>query len=263
MSGYPDGYEPRLFLAKAVQELGANVTFDNPATVVIDGEEQQLPGFHVNGKRIIYLLDNRMPYLHWQTAEALQLSSDPMTYVFCAQKRDADQYECFHWLPLAVTPGYIHKRGIPSYDFSFVGYLNDEPRKALMERIQEQFTHNIQSGVFAAEAIDVYISGRVGLNIPAYVGGKYAYDVNMRVFEIPALKVPLLTADVEGMADLGFRHGVNCLMYRSGVELERFMELLIVNDLLRESIADKGYQLVTREHTYRHRAQQLLSILEG
>jgi hypothetical protein len=262
MSDYPDGHEPRLFIAKEVEKSGAQVTFDSPV-VKHDGEQKELPGFYVNGKRIIYLLDNRMPYLHWQTEAALKASKSKNTFVFCAQKKDAEKYKKFHWLPLAVTPGYIHKYGFPSYDFSFVGYLNDEPRKALMERVKQKFEGNICSGVFGMDAIDAYISGRVGLNIPAYVGSKYDYDINMRVFEIAGLRLPLLTAEQPGMVELGFIQGVNCLMYRNGAELMRFMEILLNNEPLRNSIGLAGYELVTGEHTYHHRAEQLLSIIGG
>ena len=45
--------------------------------------------------------------------------------------------------------------------------------------------------------------------------------------------------------------------------LDNFMEIMINNESLRESIAESGYSLVTKEHTYAHRAQQLLNILEG
>jgi hypothetical protein len=262
MSDYPAGHEPRLFLAKEVEARGAQVTFDSPV-VKVDGEQKELPGFYVNGKRIIYLLDNRMPYLEWQTKAALKASKSKNTFVFCAQKKDADKYKKFHWLPLAITPGYVHKRAIAEYDFSFVGYLNDDPRKALMERVQAKFTSNIQSGVFGADAIDVYISGRVGLNIPAYVGAKCAYDINMRVFEIAALKLPLLTMEQPGMTDIGFANGLNCMMYRNGVELMRWLEVMLVNEPFRDEVADNGHRLVTNEHTYAHRAQQLLNILEG
>jgi hypothetical protein len=261
-NSYPDGHEPRLFIAKEVQRAGAQVTFDSP-TVKHDGEQKTLPGFYANDKRIIYLLDNRMPYLHWQTEAAKKAARDKKTFVFCSQKQDAEAHKKFHWLPLAITPGYIHKYGIAGYDFSFVGYLNDDPRKALMERVQGKFNGNVRSGVFEAEAIDTYISGRVGLNIPAYVGSKFAYDINMRVFELAALKMPMLTADQPGMTDLGFKQGVNCMMYRNGVELMRFMEILLNNEPFRLSIAEAGHNLVTQEHTYAHRAQQLLQIIAG
>lgn len=263
---YPAGHEPRLFIANEVAKAGAQVTFDSPI-VKWDGEQREIPGFYVNGKRVIYLLDNRMPDNHWQTEAALKASKSKNTYVFCSQKKDADKHKKFHWLPLAVTPGYIHKHALAGYDFSFVGYLNDKPRQALMERVQLKFNGNVQSAVFGPDAIDVYISGRVGLNIPAYVGGKYAYDVNMRVFEIAALKLPLLTADQPGMTDLGFVHddklnyGSNCVMYRNGTELMRWLNFLLTNKSLREDIAEAGYELVCNEHTYAHRAQQLLNIL--
>lgn len=259
---YPDGHEPRLFIATEVAKLGAQVTFDSPV-VKWEDEDRELPGFYVNGKRIIYLLDNRMPDNHWQTEAALKAVKSKNTFVFCAQKQDADKYKKFHWLPLAITPDYIHKHGFAGYDFSFVGYLNDKPRQALMERVQAKFEGNVQSSVFGSDAIDVYISGRVGLNIPAYVGSKYAYDINMRVFEIVALKLPLLTADVPGMTDLGFVNGLNCLMYRNGTELMSFLGIMLVNEPFRESIAEAGYALATREHTYAHRARQLLNILSG
>jgi hypothetical protein len=261
---YPDGHEPRLFLAKALAQLGANVTYDSPI-VEWEGAQRHIPGFHINGKRMLYLLDNRMPDNQWQNDAALWLlrNGEEPTFVFCAQKTDADKHSEFNWLPLGVTPGYIHKHGLASYDFSFVGYLNDHPRQALMERLQELFAHNIKSGVFAGEAIDAYIQGRVGLNVPAYIGTKFAYDVNMRVFEIAALKVPLLTADVQGMEELGFRQGVNCLMYRNGAELIRLMEILLANEPLRSSIAEAGYDLVQREHTYIARAHQLMSVVGG
>jgi hypothetical protein len=284
-SGYPDGYEPRLFLAKACEELGAVVTYDSPTISSEENPEKRtVPGFTVNGRTVIYLLDNRMPDLQEQNRDAEALRVMDNALVCCAQKTDAEEHG-FYWLPLAMTPDYAPKEiismdeveemgGRPSLlwdstwfraerkQFAFVGYLNDLPRKSLMERLQDRYSGHVVSGVFGDVAIAVYQEGKVGLNITAFYGSVFAYDINMRVFEIPGTMRPLLTPYVPGMTELGFRHAENCMMYSNADELCAHMDTLLGNDFICERLAWHGAKLVIGNHRYHHRAEQLLKLLE-
>jgi len=264
MSGYPDGYEPRLFLAKAVAALAPErkVGFDNPVWKDAEMTAREAPGFFVDGRPVLYLLDNRMPDNQWQN-DAAKTIQDIGGLVFCAQKKDAEQHG-FTWLPLAVTPDYLGECDrdiLDNYEFAFVGYLNDLPRRALMERMQSRFTGNVQSGVFGEDAVAAYLSGRVGLNIPAFYGSPFAHDINMRVFEVCAVGVPLLTPRLDGMEALEFEHGVNCFMYRDAIELSTILELALTNDAYLSKVGQAGHELVMTRHLYSHRAGRVLEAL--
>jgi len=261
MSDYPQGYEPYLFLLNACKETRAEVVH-----APIETEEGTLPGFVCNGRQVVYLLDNRMPANQWQNPAAKKVQEEDGVLVCCAQYVDAIQQE-FQWIPLGVTPAYISPQGKrkpkPAYDFAFVGYLNDLPRQSVIERMQGMFLHNVQSQIFGDDAIAVYRSAKVGLNITAFFGSPYAYDANMRMFEIPATGVPLLTPYVPGMIELGFRHGINCMKFEDAIELKAHIETLCANSQLRAEIGKAGHKLVMEKHLYKHRAQQLIEVIDG
>ncbi len=272
---YPEGYEPRLWLAKKCLELGGidTIDYDLPH---ITGEwfkdrddlpewvVKSNPGFVLNGIPIIWLMDNRMPYLEWQNDMARYAKERTNAMLLCMQKADAIK-QGFKWLPLAATPGYkpIENADPPSYDIGFVGGLSEhDPRTMLLQRLQQDYSCNFQSGVFDEKAIDVYHSARIGVNATAHYGSQFAYDINMRVFEIPACNRLLVTPRVPGMTSLGFRNGVNCLMYQDGVELLYALDIALANENMRNELAEAGHLLVMEKHTYKQRAEQLLGWLK-
>lgn len=84
----------------------------------------------------------------------------------------------------------------------------------------------------------------------------------IRVFEALACGIPLVSAwwpDEEGL----FRPGEDFLVARSGAEMRRHMRALAHDAELRHALADRGLETIHARHTCRHRAMELLDIVEG
>lgn len=255
---YPPGYHCSVFLCKALQELGADVKFD-------DERLMKCEGLVVNGKPVAWLLDNRIPHNRaWQDPAAIQMLKRGDVLVCHCQKSDAQRVGGY-WLPLAVTPGYDRPGGQVEkvYDAAFVGYLNDTERTAAMAQLSKTVDLHIAQGVFGAAAVQVYHQARVGLNMPSLYGTDVAYDLNMRLFEILATGTPLVTNANYDLNDLGIRSGVNCLTYQGIADAERQIKILLKDKALGEALAANAYELVMRKHTYQARAEQLLRWIDG
>lgn len=95
-------------------------------------------------------------------------------------------------------------------------------------------------------------TGQCALNIPR------ANMVNMRVFEVMAMGVPLVTERQEDMPYFGFIENEHYLGFESTEELGDKIQWVKDNPVEAQMIAKNAYDLVLEEHTYRHRASQIL-----
>ena len=107
----------------------------------------------------------------------------------------------------------------------------------------------------------MYHAARVGLNVPSDVGTDYAYDINMRTFEIMASGTPLVTFENAALRDLGILDGVHCLTYRTPDEAATLIRMLVAKPHIGAALADNAYKLVMAKHTYHHRAEALLELV--
>jgi glycosyltransferase involved in cell wall biosynthesis len=255
-SPYPGGYHVVNFLGNALIELGADVQYDDERRL---GQE----GLTVNGIPIVWFLDNRVPYnRERQDPVCAELLRRGECIVLHCQKQD--MLRCGGgWMPIAATPRF-HPASDPvepEWDIAFVGYLNDEHRKAVMMRVAQKFSFLHGVGVFYEEAAAVYHQARVGLNVPALYGTPFDYDINMRTLEIPASGIPLVTAYNPALSEMGFRSGVNCLTYDNEHELHQCIHTLLSDPELAMEIAVSGHTLVQNKHTYYHRAMHVLEMV--
>lgn len=254
---YPDGHHPTVFVKDALEALGHSVVWD-------DQRLQGCEGFAVDDVPVAWLLDNRVPAnrARQDPAAKSMLQSGEVVVCHC-QLEDANRVGGF-WLPLAATPRYAppEKPVKQSYDVAFVGYLNDFERAGVMARLRQKLSLNTASRVFYEEAAAVYHAARVGLNVPAMYGTGIDYDVNMRVFEIMACGLPLVTNENKALGNLGIFSGVNCLTYTDEEDLIRQVKLLLADPAMGQEMARRGLDLVRRRHTYEQRAKDLLGIIE-
>lgn len=252
-SPYPGGFHVVNFLGNALIELGADVQYDDERRL---GQE----GLTVNGIPIVWFLDNRVPYnRERQDPVCAELLRRKECIVLHCQKEDA--LRCGgEWLPIAATPRFapVSEPIEKTWDVGFVGYLNDEYRAAVFSGIRQRFNLVHGVGVFYEEAANVYHQAKVGVNVPALYGTEYSYDLNMRITEIAATRTPLVTNYNPALSEIGFRSGVNCLTYDNQRELYDCIQTLLDDPELAESIAQNGYELVQRRHTYYHRALWIL-----
>lgn len=247
---YPDRHHPIFMLQDALQVLGAKAEFNGR-------DERTLGcwGLIIESKPFVWLIDNRWPHEreHEDPAAAELLRRGAL--VCCAQQPDAQRVGA-KWLPLAATPSY---RSIPQeklYDVAFVGYIRDEARARLLSDIASKFSVYHLSGVFGDEAVRAYCSARVAINIPTRFGDANAYDIPMRVWEILATGVPLVTNYLADLDELGFLSNINYAPY-SGNAIAAAVEWALVHP----EIGELGRQLVEQQHMYQHRAQTVLEWL--
>lgn len=121
--------------------------------------------------------------------------------------------------------------------------------------VLRQFHHG---ELWALDMYNVLYNSEVAVNHHINVAGPYAN--NMRLYEATGVGAFLLTDYKDNLNTL-FEPGKEIVAYRSaeeGVELARYY---LAHEEERKSIAQAGQARTLREHTYRHRMQELLDIL--
>lgn len=259
MTFYPDGHHHTCFIRNELLALGATVEWDDPRVEQTEGP------FSVDGVAVAWMLDNRMPQNRARQDPAARRMLQRGDVLVChAQRFDAERVGGA-WLPLAVTPRYDRPAApvTKTHDVAFVGYLHETRRKAAIGRIAQYVDLRVESGVFYEDAAAVYHAARIGLNVPSDFGAEYAYDINMRVFEIMASGTPLVTNDNPALRDLGIYDGVHCLAYRSAEDAAAHIRFLLEHPHVGAALAENAYALVMARHTYRHRAEALLGYVRA
>lgn len=254
MSHYPPKHHPVFMLADALTEIGAEAVFNNR-------DERTLGtwGLIVNGKPVSWLIDNRWPHEAEKEDPAAKELLTCGALVCCAQKRDAERVGAM-WLPLAATPEYLED--IPPrprvYEASFVGYVRDGGRGHALSLVASRYVTLVEQGVFGQSAVIAYREAKCGVNIPTHYGDPLAYDVNMRVFEIAATGIPLVTNCLPELEALGFINNQTCFTYCNQNGVLGAIERAHHNP----QAGQAGRELVLARHTYVHRAKQVLEWLD-
>ncbi len=185
------------------------------------------------------------------------------TWTFCAQKSGAEQLNrvgvAAEWLPLACDPAVHGQRpGERLRDVAFVGNLIGEERIRLLHLIQARYSNSFQGKAYFEEMAQVYSSARIGFN------RSIADDVNMRVFEVLCSGAMLLTNRLagSGLSEL-FRANEQIVEYSSEDELFEKLAYYLNHEAERERIAAAGRAAVLARHTYRHRLETILDVVQG
>lgn len=249
MSHYPDRWHPVFFLVDALNKLGIRADFAKDERT-LDCWGMVFPDF--DNRAMVWLIDNRIPHERAKEDPAAKELLSRGALVCHAQRPDADRVGG-HWLPLAASPGFEPVNVAKTSDVAFVGYVRDEGRARLLADVGHKFKLSVNQGLFGRQAVEAYCSAKVGLNIPSHYGQPFCYDINMRVFEIAACGVSLVTNYLFELAALGFHHGETCF---------HFDEKNSVNDQIALALehpeaGQAGLQLIRDRHTYTHRAEQV------
>jgi len=109
------------------------------------------------------------------------------------------------------------------------------------------------------EMYRVLYEARIALN--RHIGVAEVYANNMRLHEATGVGTMLLTDEKENLADL-FVPGREVVGYAGEDELVEKVVHYLEHDDERHAIAAAGQARTLREHTYRHRMAELLTILE-
>ena len=234
----PIGWKPDLF-------FWVETGLDTPAP---DLKDHELP-------KACYLIDT-----HLHTSKHKQ-QAQIFDYVFLAQKKYATEFQesgipHVSWLPLACDPE-IHgqvKNVEKEFDVGFVGTVtaSHERRVNLLTEIQKNF-HLHQDRKFLREMAEVYSKSRIVFN------NAVNKDLNMRVFEALCSGSMLVTDRASGLEEI-FEAGKHLVLYDDHTLVETVRHYL-QNPKERERIAEEGKSWVIANHTYDHRAEQIVQTI--
>ncbi|GMU93397.1 MAG: hypothetical protein AMXMBFR4_24550 [Candidatus Hydrogenedentota bacterium] len=190
------------------------------------------------------------------------INARPYEHVFVAQREFVDWFRAAgcgntHWLPLACDPLVHRPVDAPKeYDVAFVGSCSrtlHAQRVERLARLARRFTVLLRDGLSEEEMRSELARGRLAFN------SSVAQDVNMRVFEVMAMGLPLLTnrdAACNGLFEL-FDDRKHLIAYDDDTLLEVAREYLRDAEA-RSQIAQTGRQEVVAKHTYAHRVRQII-----
>lgn len=190
-----------------------------------------------------------------------ELRSLAMQYgtVFIAQKNDAEQFASeglnAHWLPLAADPE-IHSPAdvVKEFDVGFVGYIEAaryRERFQLLRSLSKEFKVNVAKAYGRAMA-EAYCRSRIGFN------KSLKDDVNMRIFEVMCMGLPLLTDRIgNGLTDL-FKENQHYAAYEDWPTLRAAVTELLADDKRRLQMGRDARAEILGGHLYDHRVRKIL-----
>lgn len=101
-------------------------------------------------------------------------------------------------------------------------------------------------------------SSQITINNHIDVAGRFAN--NMRLYEATGVGACLVTDVKENLHEL-FKPDIEIVGYAGVEELVEKVRYLLTHEAERAAIARSGQERTLREHTYRHRMQELMAIL--
>ena len=201
---------------------------------------------------VFYAIDTHLPH-SWRKIRRLAGSCD---LVFCAQATAARQLHHGEWLPFACDP-QLHgpQEGERVWDVAFVGTEGGVPRKFYLQLLRERYPNSSIGSAEHTQMASIYSQARVGFNY------SIANDVNMRIFEVLAANILLVTnvLSSDDLGRLGLEDRRHLICYRTPRELVGLIDYFLVHPAERASIAREGFRVVHERHTYVHRLQQVLT----
>lgn len=162
-----------------------------------------------------------------------------------------------HWLPLGCDPEIHGKRETAKlYDIGFAGSVTPQHqrRAALLKKLQRCFNVKVER-VFLDEMAELYSASKIVFN------NAIRNDLNMRVFEALCSGSLLLTDNAEGLTDF-FEDRRHLVVYNDA-NIEELAAYYLQHEDERESIAKNGRDAVLQEHTYAHRAEEIIARLRA
>ncbi len=197
---------------------------------------------------------------HMDLTRCIQRFGDA-DFLFAAQKNGAFALQQrlgrpVEWLPLACDPE-IHRPiagELKGHDLVFVGHMVGRERQRLLDALSNRYPSSWFGQALFDEMSRMYSRSHVGFNCSV------ADDLNMRLFEIPACRIPLLTNHIEGNGlEEVFEPERHILTFRTDDELYAQIERLLNDGALAQRLANASCEHVVQNHTYHHRMTRLLN----
>lgn len=252
----------RVYGAVDVLQVIAQLGFDPDYLLFIEGGTMQVLPVGLERTACVtawYGIDTHMDYVkHLRIGRLFDVT-------FVAQKEYVERLRNDglrqpHWLPIGFTeellPSSMPERTI---DIAYVGsdrVTANPERHALLGALRREFSSTQFGMATPKEMGRIYASARLVFN------KSVKNDVNMRFFEAAGAGAVLVTDPIvnNGVEEL-FEEGVHYLSYRDEASLIRAVRSLLADSARCAAMGENARRHVRAHHTYRHRAEKLLSIL--
>jgi hypothetical protein len=183
---------------------------------------------------------------------------DPVDFVFIAQKFNLELYPLgkTHYLPLAADPD-LHKpfpEMTETYDIGFIGNPNYMRRKRLLEKLAKNHNCLITNSEPGLPYSQKLSKCKVLFNC------SLENDVNMRFFESMSIGKPLVSDYLPAQDEFAVDR-VHYFAYRNDNELIKSCNELLRSAPRRKSTGDIARFNIKKNHTYKHRVEQMLKIM--
>ena len=119
--------------------------------------------------------------------------------------------------------------------------------------------------LYGEEFVGALAGAKVGVNVHQQFGergdpARYGTGANMRVFELAAVGTPQLS-DAKADIERHFAPDREIVLYRRVAELKERARALLADELWRRGLAAAARERAVREHTWRHRLEELLTVV--
>ena len=179
-----------------------------------------------------------------------------------------------HYLAFGCDPEYLRPPPLPSKDARWTAPLvfvgsRDAVREPVLRELAADGLVAWGPGwplgpLYGEDFVRALAGAKVGVNVHQQFGergdpARYGTGANMRVFELAAVGTPQLS---DAKADIArhFTPDREIVLYRSAAELADRARALLADDTLRRRLAAAARERAVREHTWRHRLEELLTV---
>lgn len=157
------------------------------------------------------------------------------------------------------------------YDVCFIGYCSSPSRARFVDHVLSRGGQNaivlerkpdtFSRYVLKREYFETMARSKVCLN----VNGAARNGKALRFWEAPYVGSCMLSQRFKGLEtiDPAFLDGIHCMSFTDEVGLDRCLDTLLSDDVLRERIARNGHDLLMREHLSVHKARRMIAEIEA
>lgn len=176
-----------------------------------------------------------------------------------------------------LTPAIKHRQ--PKYDLMFAGQITSDHGKraeslmALGRQIDvdvfgsgpwsdnalRKTSIQMHPALWGLEMVQAMADSKMVFN--CHIDAATRYANNLRLYEAPGAGSLLLTDQKDNMPDI-LMPGKECITYRTIDECVDLAKYYLRNESVRAEIARAGHRRIQNEHTYFHRVDELLSVVE-
>ena len=211
--------------------------------------------------KAFYIVDSHLT----KSWRSIQRQAPRYDHLFCVQRQAARLLPSASWVPLACDPDvhYAPSAG-PGYDLAFVGNDGGVPRKLYLQELRERYPKSFIGKAPPADMAAIYGRAKIGFHYIECTSPMKDM-LSMRVYEVLVSGSMLLAnALPDGAFEAaGLRDRTELVLYRTSRELFELVDYYLAHHDERRRIGEAGRACALARHTYRHRAEQIVELLNG